>query len=71
MVGDNPASDITGANRYKSSRGTEWVSVLVRTGVYRDGDYDGGAKKIADNVEEAVRWAVEREEWEAQAQKNS
>ncbi|KAF8249739.1 HAD-superfamily hydrolase [Wilcoxina mikolae CBS 423.85] len=71
MVGDNPASDIAGANGYKSSRGTEWVSVLVKTGVYRDGDYDGSAKKIVDNVEEAVRWAVEREEGELRARKSS
>lgn len=32
MVGDNPASDIIGANK------NGWESCLVRTGVYRDGD---------------------------------
>ncbi|KAA8912911.1 HAD-like domain-containing protein [Sphaerosporella brunnea] len=61
MVGDNPASDIAGANSYKSPRGTDWVSVLVRTGVFREGDSDGGAKAVVDNVEEAVRWAIEEE----------
>jgi len=64
MIGDNPKSDIAGANAYKSPWGTEWVSVLVKTGVYRNGDDDGGAKAVVDNVEEAVKWAVEREERE-------
>lgn len=32
MVGDNPASDIQGANR------SQWKSLLLRTGVYQDGD---------------------------------
>ncbi|XYA02731.1 hypothetical protein QA089_005318 [Meyerozyma guilliermondii] len=32
MVGDNPASDIQGANR------SAWRSLLLRTGVYTDGD---------------------------------
>lgn len=31
MIGDNPASDIIGANNYG------WESVLVKTGVYQDG----------------------------------
>jgi HAD superfamily hydrolase (TIGR01456 family) len=61
MVGDNPASDIKGANNYRSSRGTQWISILLRTGVYRDGDNDCGASVIVDNVEEAVRWAVLQE----------
>lgn len=65
MVGDNPRSDIAGANSYESPWGTEWVSVLVRTGVYRKGDDDGGAKAVVDNVEAAVKWAVAREEEEA------
>jgi len=30
MVGDNPDSDIDGANR----RGDNWVSILVRTGIF-------------------------------------
>lgn len=51
MVGDNPASDIAGAVEYK------WDSCLVRTGVYRDSDYDDLKVKpthIVDNVYEAV-----------------
>jgi len=30
MIGDNPESDIAGAN------GVGWTSILVRTGVYKD-----------------------------------
>ena len=50
MVGDNPASDITGAQNYG------WSSCLVRTGVYTDGDDLGNLKPtmIVDDVYEAV-----------------
>jgi HAD superfamily hydrolase (TIGR01456 family) len=34
MIGDNPASDIRGANDYHMKGGVEWVSVLTKTGVY-------------------------------------
>lgn len=61
MVGDNPASDIAGANGFRSRRGVEWISCLVRSGVFRDGDEDGGAKMVAGNVKEAVEWALKRE----------
>ncbi|EAU91552.2 hypothetical protein CC1G_02041 [Coprinopsis cinerea okayama7 len=57
MIGDNPESDIAGAN------GAKWNSVLVKTGVY---DPERGPPKhspthIAEDVDEAVRWAIERE----------
>lgn len=57
MVGDNPASDIAGAN------GFGWKSALVRTGVYRDQDGEPAHKPtiIVDNVENAVLDAIERE----------
>lgn len=53
MVGDNPASDIKGANDHG------WESVLLKTGVYRDEDaIDTEAAKptagIFNNVEDAV-----------------
>ncbi|TFY78575.1 hypothetical protein EWM64_g5443 [Hericium alpestre] len=57
MIGDNPESDIAGANA------TGWSSVLVRTGVY-DGSTDPPTHTpthIADHVEEAVKWAISRE----------
>ncbi|TPX15872.1 uncharacterized protein E0L32_000206 [Thyridium curvatum] len=34
MVGDNPESDICGANSYISARGAAWKSILVESGVH-------------------------------------
>lgn len=51
MVGDNPASDIMGANNYG------WESLLVRTGVYRDEDLPNivaHPKYTFDHVGQAV-----------------
>lgn len=55
MVGDNPASDIIGAQNYG------WDSCLVRTGVYRDGDNLKTVRPtmIVDDVFEAVISALE------------
>ncbi|KAK0212590.1 HAD-like domain-containing protein [Desarmillaria ectypa] len=57
MVGDNPESDIAGAN------GAGWSSVLVRTGVYDPihGSPSHKPTHEAEDVEEAVRWAISRE----------
>ena len=57
LLSDNPESDIAGAN----AKG--WSSVLVKTGVYNPdhGPPTHEPTHIADNVEEAVRWAIERE----------
>ncbi|KAK0749346.1 HAD-like domain-containing protein [Schizothecium vesticola] len=70
MVGDNPASDVAGANRYVSGEGTEWVSVLVETGVWREGRVGAaeltGEKRparVVGDVKAAVRAALEREGW--------
>ncbi|OTA62793.1 putative HAD superfamily hydrolase [Hypoxylon sp. EC38] len=66
MVGDNPASDIRGANEYESPVGTSWTSVLVRTGVWspeRGGEPAYTPKVIVDDVRKAVRWALEQEGW--------
>ncbi|CAL1708220.1 unnamed protein product [Somion occarium] len=57
MVGDNPESDIVGANA------AGWNSILVRTGVY---DPEAGPPKHkptmeVEDVEEAVKWAIDRE----------
>ena len=65
MVGDNPESDIMGANNYKSPHHTDWISVLVKTGVYREGDarYDFDARPelrprvVVDDVQAAMDWA--------------
>jgi ribonucleotide monophosphatase NagD (HAD superfamily) len=45
-IGDNPASDIEGANR------AGITSVLVKTGVYAGGDHE--AHHLVEDVEEAV-----------------
>jgi len=66
MVGDNPESDIAGANGYRSEVGTEWRSVLVRTGVWNGRDALEGQfkpKQVVQDVREAVRWALQREGW--------
>ncbi|RPD54179.1 HAD hydrolase [Lentinus tigrinus ALCF2SS1-7] len=57
MVGDNPESDIAGANA------AGWPSVLVKTGVYEEarGPPTHTPTYIAEDVEEAVRWAIDRE----------
>ncbi|KAG8893338.1 hypothetical protein FRB99_002040 [Tulasnella sp. 403] len=53
MVGDNPASDIAGANN------AAWKSVLVHTGVYDPGQGPPAHTPTieAEDVEKAVHWA--------------
>ncbi|RSH78616.1 uncharacterized protein EHS24_002345 [Apiotrichum porosum] len=55
MIGDNPMSDIWGANMYG------WNSILLRTGVYAGGEPAHAPTFIADDVELAVEWAIKRE----------
>lgn len=56
MVGDNPASDIMGANV------NGWESLLLRTGVYKDADWDTIVAKpsggVHDDVLESIRFAL-------------
>ncbi|EDK43582.1 conserved hypothetical protein [Lodderomyces elongisporus NRRL YB-4239] len=58
MVGDNPESDIKGANDHG------WESILLRTGVYKDEDWDYIVAKptvgVFDNVEDAVKLVLEK-----------
>jgi HAD superfamily hydrolase (TIGR01456 family) len=63
MVGDNPESDIRGANEFKSENGTDWHSILVKTGVWRPGrgEVAHRPRTVADDVKEAVDWALKRE----------
>lgn len=64
MVGDNPESDIRGANEFQSSHGTDWTSVLVKTGVYRSGTVPAHKPRvIVGDVYDAVKWALEQEGW--------
>ncbi|TWU72991.1 hypothetical protein ED733_004522 [Metarhizium rileyi] len=65
MIGDNPESDIRGANEYCPEDGTEWVSILVRTGVWtetvaeREPRYKPGV--IVDDVIDGIVWALRNE----------
>ncbi|KAH6706009.1 HAD-like domain-containing protein [Verticillium dahliae] len=65
MVGDNPESDIRGANEYRSKQGTNWESVLVRTGVWQAdrGESAYPPTAIVDDVKAAVAWALAREQY--------
>ena len=55
-VGDNPRSDVRGAN----AAGDRWTSVLVRTGVYAGGNLAPAdtPDKIVDDVGQAVDWML-------------
>lgn len=58
MVGDNPASDIAGANAHG------WSSILVRTGVFHDTHGEKPSYQptvIVDDVEKGVEWAIGKE----------
>ena len=66
MVGDNPSSDMEGARRaniFHRGKGSNvsWKGVLVRTGVYREGDETNGAAVVVAGVKEAVEWILEQE----------
>ncbi|KAL9018176.1 MAG: hypothetical protein Q9185_004498 [Variospora sp. 1 TL-2023] len=65
MIGDNPSSDIQGGNAYVSPHGTEWETILVRSGVYdeaRMGEPEHTPSVVVEDVWEAVEWALRREE---------
>lgn len=69
MVGDNPKSDIQGANQFKSPEGKSWSSLLVFTGVTSPtrkkvlgtAGQASSPTAVADDVMGAVRWALEKE----------
>jgi HAD superfamily hydrolase (TIGR01456 family) len=64
MVGDNPESDILGGNSYKSPHGTDWASVLVQTGVYKEGTAPAHEpRQIVGDVWDAVNYATSQEGW--------
>ncbi|KAI9760324.1 MAG: hypothetical protein M4579_001728 [Chaenotheca gracillima] len=64
MVGDNPHSDIQGANDYKSPWGSSWTSMLVRTGIYTGGKPSVQPKLIVDDVWDAVRAGLMKAGWD-------
>ena len=58
FVGETPECDIRFANSHDST----WYSILVKTGVYKDGVTPRYTpKKTCENVLEAVKFAIERE----------
>ncbi|KAG5934054.1 hypothetical protein E4U53_000781 [Claviceps sorghi] len=65
MIGDNPESDIRGANEFCPHDGTEWVSILVRTGVWRETSASPEPRHkpavIVDDVVDAIVWALRNE----------
>lgn len=63
MVGDNPESDIRGANSYRSEFGSSWHSILVRTGVYDGGEPIWTPQTVADDVQKGVQWALKASKW--------
>lgn len=63
MIGDNPESDIRGANSYVSESNVDWQSILVRTGVYNGGEPNWKPRNIVDGVRDAVQWGLERSGW--------
>eukprot|EP00468_Gymnochlora_sp_CCMP2014_P005677 CAMPEP_0167749270 /NCGR_PEP_ID=MMETSP0110_2-20121227/5310_1 /TAXON_ID=629695 /ORGANISM="Gymnochlora sp., Strain CCMP2014" /LENGTH=397 /DNA_ID=CAMNT_0007634397 /DNA_START=286 /DNA_END=1480 /DNA_ORIENTATION=+ len=64
MIGDNPTSDIVGAKNMDKlaveRNDKRWSGLLVKTGVYKDGDSPLGADRICENVLEAVDYIIEQ-----------
>ncbi|UKZ82449.1 hypothetical protein TrVFT333_010238 [Trichoderma virens FT-333] len=65
MIGDNPESDIRGANEFAPADGTEWISILVKTGVWKETAAEREPRYkptvIVDDVVEAIAWAMRNE----------
>lgn len=62
MVGDNPMSDILGANVANETSYTAWRSVLVESGVYMAGtEPQHQPTAIKADVWEAVDWIIQQE----------
>mgnify|MGYP001084769343 CR=1 FL=1 len=60
MIGDNPLSDIEGGKRrgkYNETKsGTNnWKTILVKTGVYKDGGDTNGADYVVSDFAEAYK----------------
>lgn len=65
FVGDTPESDVRGTNEFDESGkagNATWYSILVRTGVFREGTRPAYMPKMTvDTVLDAVRHGMERE----------
>ncbi|KAI9055201.1 hypothetical protein LZ554_000165 [Drepanopeziza brunnea f. sp. 'monogermtubi'] len=60
MVGDNPASDIAGANVFESGYGSDWKSILVESGVHVAGTKPA---YLPDHTVGTVKEAVDLALW--------
>ncbi|EGY16820.1 hypothetical protein VD0002_g2794 [Verticillium dahliae] len=59
MIGDNPESDIAGANSFQSRKGYKWESILVESGVFAAGTKPvHQPTHITKDVKSAVEWAL-------------
>lgn len=54
-MGPDSMTDIAGAIAHG------WESILVKTGVYKNGEPRHRPSVISDDVEKGVQWAIERE----------
>ncbi|KAF4124408.1 Phosphatidyl synthase [Geosmithia morbida] len=65
MVGDNPESDVRGALEFHPQDGTEYVPILVRTGVWEETQAEPKPRVtpavIVDDVLDAIVWAMRQE----------
>lgn len=62
FVGDTPESDIQGANQFNEEAESEWYSILVRTGVFQEGNKSAfKAMNTVDTVLDAVKHGMNRE----------
>ncbi|KAI0134668.1 HAD-like domain-containing protein [Xylariales sp. AK1849] len=69
MIGDNPESDIRGANSFTSHMGAEWKSILVESGVHEPGTKPAYLPDfIAKDIKEAVEEVMSRENAELDAE---
>lgn len=68
MIGDNPESDIKGANEFENGV-AEWKSVLVKTGVFRARQGEKPSVEpdaLVEDVREGVRWALKKSGWKGE-----
>ncbi|RFU34202.1 hypothetical protein B7463_g2116, partial [Scytalidium lignicola] len=71
FVGDTPESDIKGTNMFNEKSKNTWYSMLVKTGVYKDGTEPSAKPKVTvDTVLDAVKYGMRREQIK-QMQKDS
>jgi HAD superfamily hydrolase (TIGR01456 family) len=62
FVGDTPESDIRGTNLYNEKASNDWHSILVKTGVWKEGTEPAyKPKATVDTVLDAIKYGMKRE----------